>query len=456
MRNGLSGIVGRGFIRPVNEPWRSQNIIPWDKTPETGIAGVIPVVPQGKDHVFRHTGGNIDGPVSVFHQVMGPWILQGLSIDINRLIGDSHDISGHSNGPLDEHDPGVFGIFENDDIPAFDIRRGKECIQKTQPRIAKGKLVHDEMIPYKKGRNHRLGWDLIGLKDEYLHKGCKDDGHKNGLIIFPEQGVLPLFLFFLWHRRIVTQPSRPEIPILRSCRHPVLQSYSMTKPPDIPIPTEPVFSDISLKYDRLNQILSLGLHRRWRQKLVKDIHPGDRVLDIACGTGDVALAVEERGARVIGLDPSLRMLQLARTKGLTHLVCAQGEALPFHDGVFDGATVAFGIRNFADPKACMEETERVLSTPGTFGILEFSLPRNLFWRTAFNLYRKLIPLIGAVLAGSWAAYGHLATSIGIFASFDLVSHARRAGFTKGSISTILGGIVTLTLVSKGEPDGRDS
>ena len=186
-----------------------------------------------------------------------------------------------------------------------------------------------------------------------------------------------------------------------------------------------MFDGIAPDYDRLNHLMSLGVDRSWRRRALKDIvtpERAQRILDIACGTGDFSLAVARRmhpDSRITGLDLSEGMLAVMRRKveaeGLAERVsCLQGdcEALPFPDGGFDVATIAFGIRNFEHREAALREILRVLHPGGRLVILELSVPENRLLRGCYNLYFKhFVPWIGGLISGNRAAYRYLPASV---------------------------------------------
>jgi demethylmenaquinone methyltransferase/2-methoxy-6-polyprenyl-1,4-benzoquinol methylase len=190
--------------------------------------------------------------------------------------------------------------------------------------------------------------------------------------------------------------------------------------------TPGMFSAIAHRYDFLNHALSLNIDRRWRRELVRacDIQPGDRVLDAATGTGDVAIefARRTRAASIAGLDPSPGMLEVARAKrsrdatlaGRIDLVEGDALALPFPDRSFDAVTIAFGLRNLPDYERGVSEMARVLRPGGRLVVLEFMPPAGAA-RLVFRAYiATVLPVIGRAISGSDEAYGYLASSIGEF------------------------------------------
>lgn len=216
-----------------------------------------------------------------------------------------------------------------------------------------------------------------------------------------------------------------------------------------------MFDRIAPRYDLLNSLMSLGLHRYWRGKAVRHLLSGGGrdFLDIGCGTGDVALAIlrQSPAARVTGIDPSAGMLVLATAKarqaGLAdRMVLQDGDAttLPFPDASFDGIVCAFCLRNIADRRAALVEMRRVLRPGGTLAILELTAPRNVLLKGIHNLYtRRIIPLMGWILSQK-NAYQYLADSIDHFPPAPvIVEELVKAGFTGSPYQSLSGGFVTL-------------
>ncbi len=203
-----------------------------------------------------------------------------------------------------------------------------------------------------------------------------------------------------------------------------------------------MFDRIAHRYDLLNRILSLGVDQRWRRRTVRALaldraRDGAEVLDLATGTGDLAILVARRhpGVRVVGVDPAERMLACARPKiekaGLYDRVrVVPGDALdiPFPDATFDGVTIAFGIRNVPDRAEGLREMRRVTRPGGRVAILELSEPREgLFGSVARFHVHTLVPRIGALLSGE-REYRYLQASIAAFPpAAEFAAMMRRAG-----------------------------
>jgi demethylmenaquinone methyltransferase/2-methoxy-6-polyprenyl-1,4-benzoquinol methylase len=206
-----------------------------------------------------------------------------------------------------------------------------------------------------------------------------------------------------------------------------------------------MFDRIAPVYDVMNRVFTMGLDGRWRKLAAAGaVRPGDRVLDAACGTGDLALADRKAGGEVTGLDFSERMLERARQKS-DQVQWVQGDALalPFDDASFDAATIGFGIRNVDDLDAGLRELARVVRPGGRLAVLEITRPTGVlrpFFRLWFDV---LIPLAGKALPGG-AAYTYLPASVRRFPGpDDLADALRRAGFADVNHRLLAGGIVSL-------------
>jgi demethylmenaquinone methyltransferase/2-methoxy-6-polyprenyl-1,4-benzoquinol methylase len=206
-----------------------------------------------------------------------------------------------------------------------------------------------------------------------------------------------------------------------------------------------MFDRIAPVYDAMNRAMTAGLDRRWRRLVAREaVWPGDRVLDACCGTGDLAVEVERRGGRVVGLDFSERMLERARKKsGTIEWVRGDALALPFADGEFDAVTVGFGIRNLEDLGRGLGELGRVLRPGGRLAVLEITRPRGLL-RPFFKLWLDvLVPLAGRVLPGG-QAYTYLPASVRRFPGpHDLSRLLEEEGFRDVRFTLLGGGSVAL-------------
>ncbi len=207
-----------------------------------------------------------------------------------------------------------------------------------------------------------------------------------------------------------------------------------------------MFDRIAPVYDVMNRVMTAGLDVRWRKLAAASaVRPGDRVLDAACGTGDLAIADLRAGAgKVTGLDFSERMLERARRKD-ARIEWVHGDmlALPFADGTFDAATVGFGVRNVADLPLALAELRRVLRPGGRLAILEITQPRGLL-KPFFSLwFDRVVPLLGRVLPGG-SAYTYLPASVKRFPPAEgLAGLMRQGGFGDVRFKLMAGTIVAL-------------
>ncbi|HUH66640.1 MAG TPA: ubiquinone/menaquinone biosynthesis methyltransferase [Syntrophales bacterium] len=220
-----------------------------------------------------------------------------------------------------------------------------------------------------------------------------------------------------------------------------------------------MFDRIAPTYDVVNTVLSLSLDMLWRKKAVDAlaITDGDIVLDVATGTGKMAVPAARGGGKVVGIDLSRQMLlhasSRAGTQGFTGLYSVvQGDALlmPFRDNTFGRAMVAFGIRNMNNLNIFLTEINRVLNTGGRFSVLEFSLPECLFFRLMYTVYLKyVVPMVGGLLSGDYDTYKYLRDSIAGFPVPGVLEDMmKRHGFRIVRSSAIMGGISHLYLLQK--------
>jgi demethylmenaquinone methyltransferase/2-methoxy-6-polyprenyl-1,4-benzoquinol methylase len=225
-----------------------------------------------------------------------------------------------------------------------------------------------------------------------------------------------------------------------------------------------MFAAIAPSYDLNNRLHSLWMDQAWRRKAVKlsNLRPDDEVVDVACGTGDLTLAFEKKLAaltgragassprpqrKIIGLDFTFEMLPIARRKSALlpglHFINGDAQALPFADQSHDILSIAFGIRNVADPAAAIAEFHRVLRPGGRLIILEFSLPTNPILRGLYNFYfRKILPRTATLISGDkTGAYKYLPESVNTFISpANMQEMMRSAGFNNVEIFPMTFGI----------------
>jgi len=203
-----------------------------------------------------------------------------------------------------------------------------------------------------------------------------------------------------------------------------------------------MFDNIAPTYDKLNHIMSLSVDKLWRRHALKEIVDGtpQRILDVACGTGDSTISIARaaaEGTKVTGADISEGMMALvmekARKAGVgdrIDLQVADGEALPYGEGTFDRVTCAFGIRNFEHKEKGLAEFRRVLKPGGKAVILELSVPQNRVIRWVYDLYfLHILPWVGGSISGDKAAYKYLPASVHNFpAPNDFCAMMEAAGF----------------------------
>lgn len=221
-----------------------------------------------------------------------------------------------------------------------------------------------------------------------------------------------------------------------------------------------MFSGIAGRYDLLNSLMSLGIHRRWKWRTIRTtrIKAGDRVLDLCAGTSDLAILAKDTVTRtgfVTALDFCLPMLEIGREKANERQVeigFVNGDALllPYRDESFDACTVGFGIRNVADIQAAFVEVCRVLKPGGRFVCLEFSHPANPVVSSLYDLYSDfVIPRLGRWLTKSEDAYKYLPASIRDFPDQErLKSLLVESGFATVSYENHQGGIVAIHVAQK--------
>ena len=216
-----------------------------------------------------------------------------------------------------------------------------------------------------------------------------------------------------------------------------------------------MFAGIAARYDLLNHLLSVNTDRRWRRLVAAHLRPalgaGTRTLDVACGTGDLALTLAEAGAtHVVGLDFCRPMLELAARKAEARgraLPFVEGDALrlPFADATFDVVTIAFGLRNLASVEGGLREFRRVLRPGGTLAVLEFSRPVVPGFRALFQFYfTRVLPQVGGLVSGSRGAYRYLPDSVARFPDQEqLAALMRGVGFARVEYKNLTGGIAAL-------------
>jgi demethylmenaquinone methyltransferase/2-methoxy-6-polyprenyl-1,4-benzoquinol methylase len=214
-----------------------------------------------------------------------------------------------------------------------------------------------------------------------------------------------------------------------------------------------VFSGVARKYDVMNDAMSVGMHRLWKDTFVRRVKPreGETILDMAGGTGDIAFRMAPSGAEITVADINQDMLDVgverAMKKGLDGLVwsCQNAEELAFPDRAFDAYTIAFGIRNVTHIDRALAEAYRVLKFGGRFHCLEFSTTEWPGFAEVYDAYsHKLVPKIGKAIAGDEDSYRYLIESIRRFPSMPrFKAMIEEAGFTNTRVEPILGGLVAI-------------
>ncbi len=220
-----------------------------------------------------------------------------------------------------------------------------------------------------------------------------------------------------------------------------------------------MFDNISSRYDFLNHFLSFGIDRGWRRKAINELSDkkGGRFLDVATGTGDLAIAsLKYLPEEVVGVDLSEKMLEVGRGKlaksGYTNISLEKGdsEALRFDNDSFDAATAAFGVRNFENLEKGLKEMHRVLKPGGKLVILEFSNPRSFPFKQIYHIYGKMfLPLWGRIFAGDKDAYTYLPESVKRFPDGEkFLNVLKNIGFDNTNQRRLTFGICSIYTATK--------
>jgi demethylmenaquinone methyltransferase/2-methoxy-6-polyprenyl-1,4-benzoquinol methylase len=218
-----------------------------------------------------------------------------------------------------------------------------------------------------------------------------------------------------------------------------------------------LFAAIAPRYDLLNDLLSLGWHRRWKRALPKmaNVKPGDRALDLCCGTGDIAFALRAAGADVVGIDFSPAMLAVAQQRAQTagggacppRLQFLRADALniPFADDSFDVVTIGYGLRNLAGWERGLEEMARVGRPDARVLVLDFGKPENKAWRTIYFAWlRFLVPLFGKIFSNDAAAYAYIFESLRDYpAQRGVAARMQALGWRDVQVRQLLGGAMSI-------------
>jgi demethylmenaquinone methyltransferase / 2-methoxy-6-polyprenyl-1,4-benzoquinol methylase len=221
-----------------------------------------------------------------------------------------------------------------------------------------------------------------------------------------------------------------------------------------------MFDTISGNYDQLNRVISFGIDIKWRKKVLQLVatKSPEKILDIATGTGDLAILMAQTNAeKITGLDISAGMLEVGRTKiakknldKKIEMVLADSENMPFEDNYFDAITVAFGVRNFENLEKGLAEILRVLKPNGIFVVLETSVPEKTPYKQGYYFYsKKILPIIGKLFSKDNAAYGYLSESAAVFPYGEILNNIlRKIGFINVEAMPQTFGVATIYTASK--------
>ncbi len=225
-----------------------------------------------------------------------------------------------------------------------------------------------------------------------------------------------------------------------------------------------LFDNIAPTYDLLNHLLSLGRDFYWRRRAVQELEGLEgRILDMATGTGDVAIEIiRQNGHRrsVFGLDFSRPMIERARQKVLKQslsqtITLSLGDALslPFRDNAFDASMIAFGLRNIVNKEQALSEMVRVVKKGGKLIVLEFTFPQQGWMRRLYPIYfQRVLPRVGGLLSGDRGAYAYLPESVFHFASSENYEQImRRVGLIRVGSRSLTGGVASVITGIKGSP-----
>jgi len=243
---------------------------------------------------------------------------------------------------------------------------------------------------------------------------------------------------------------------------------------EIPLPNSPetaaldksgrrvraMFSDIAGRYDLLNHLLSGNQDKRWRRRAIRLLTPrrGERILDLCCGTGDLAIECrrQQPNCQIIGADFAIPMLHIAREKAtevqLPFWLAGDALQLPFPDGTFDAAMVAFGARNFEITEAGLREMQRVLRPGGRLLVIEFMRPTSPLMQRGFGIFfKRILPVVGRLVSGHGSAYTYLPASVdGFYTRREFEGLMRRVGLRNVRSFDYMGGIATSFIGGKAQ------
>lgn len=223
-----------------------------------------------------------------------------------------------------------------------------------------------------------------------------------------------------------------------------------------------LFARIARRYDFLNDLQSFGLHRAWKRRVANlaQVRPGDRALDLCCGTGDITFALARRGAETTGLDFSGEMLSIARVRNrqppnlpsihLPRFIQGDAQQIDFPDCVFDIVTVGYGLRNLISWQRGMDEMFRVAKPGARLIVLDFGKPQNAIWRSIYFAHLKMsVPLIGLLFCGNASAYAYILESLKHYpAQLAVAEKMRELKLTNVQVINLLGGAMAINYGEK--------
>ena len=217
-----------------------------------------------------------------------------------------------------------------------------------------------------------------------------------------------------------------------------------------------LFAQVAPRYDLINDLQSFGLHRAWKRRVVRmaNVKPGDRALDVCCGTGDIAFALAKAGAEVNGVDFSEPMLGVARQRSrntprsalrVPHFHQGDAQRLDFPDTTFDVVTVGYGLRNLSSWEAGLREMYRVARPGGRLLVLDFGKPDNGWWRALYFAYlRCVVPVFGRLFCGDSATHAYILESLQHYPAQRGVAEAmQRLGCRDVRIVNLIGGAMSI-------------
>lgn len=221
-----------------------------------------------------------------------------------------------------------------------------------------------------------------------------------------------------------------------------------------------LFASIAPRYDFINDLQSLGLHRRWKRRLAElaQIKTGERALDLCCGTGDISFALAQRGAEVAGLDFSKEMLAVADARSPhpqatfrnPHFLQGDAQKIPFDNQSFDIVAVGYGLRNLSSWETGIREMVRVARPGARLLVLDFGKPENALWRALYFGYLRLcVPVFGLLFCGKASAYAYILESLKHYpAQRGIEAKMRELGLVNVRVENILGGAMSINYGEK--------